>query len=300
MINQHVADVVNIAQVFAHSIVYFAREQTGHVADLYAMGDPAAPSASETTAQMMQGYAQNLEPLLRVTNRNILPTEQAQLDAQRQLAPQQNQLELDIAKEFGPQFANARAASDLSVLQGPGRDLAREATAVAREADPEYYKGREIGLKAMEQLFGSLDDPSGGLSGSERAEVERSMNRDNAARGNNNPTAIGTIENAMKFGAAGDARKANKQQRVANALGVASGFLPAAQSKVDTFQVVTGRPSQQPGVAPVGQNTYQFGSQLLGQAGANAQQTNSINANRRSGLDKALSFGPNVISSIFG
>lgn len=300
MIKQQVADVVNIAQVFAHSVVYFAREQTGHVADLYAMGDPAAPSGQETTAEMMRGYAENLEPLLNVTNRNILPTEQAQLAAQQKLAPQQNQLALDIEREFGPQFANARAQSDLGVLQGPGRELAREATAVAREADPEYYKGREIGLKALEQLFSSLDDPAGGLGGSERAEVERSMNRDNAARGNNNPTAIGTIENAMKFGAAGDARKANKQQRVANALGVASGFLPAAQSKVDTFQVVTGRPSQQPGVSPAGQQTYQFGSQIMGAANSNAQQTNQINSQRKSGLDKALSFGPSAISSIFG
>jgi len=308
------ANLVNIAQVFAFSIVFFAREQTGHVADLYAMGDPEAPTATETTDESMKAYIKHLPNLLRVSSENILPTEQAQLNAQKQISPQQSQLELDLLREFGPQFAEAggkvagqnalsQANNDLAVLQGPGRQLAREASAVAQEADPEYYKSRELGLKALEQLFGSMDDPNGGLSGAERAEVERSMNRDNAARGNMNPTAQSTVTNAMKFGAAGEARKANKQQRLAGAIGAATGFMPAAQSKVDTFQLVTGRPSQNfgadrmSGVKPVGDSTYQFGSQLLGQTNSNAQQANQINSQRKSALDKAMSYTSSLASS---
>lgn len=306
--------VVNIAQVFAHSIVYFAREQTGHVADLYAMGDPAASTATETTDEAMKAYIKNLEPLLRVTSANVLPTEQALVDAQRQISPQKSQLELDLLKEYGPQFAEAgagiagqsamsQAQNDLNVLQGPGRDLAREASAVAREADPEYYKGRELGLAALQNLFGSLDDPNGGLSGAEREEVTRSLNRDNAARGNVAPSAESTVANAMKFGAAGDARKASKQQRLASAIGTATGFLPAAQSKVDTFQLVTGRPSQNfgqdrmSGVQQVGQNTFGMGSQLFGATNDNAQQANQINSQRKSALDKAMQYSSSLASS---
>lgn len=315
MNQQHeINDLVNIAQVFAFSIVFFAREQTGHVADLYAMGDPEAPTATETTDESMKAYIKNLEPLLRVTSENILPTEQAQVDAQRVIAPQKNQLELDLLKQYGSQFADVgsdiagqnalnQANNDLAVLQGPGKDLAREASAVQREADPEYYKAREAGMAALAQLFGSMDDPNSGLSGAERAEIERSLARDNAARGNEAPTQQTAITNAMKFGAAGEARKANKQQRLAGAIGAATGFMPAAQSKVDTFQVVTGRPAQKfgddrmSGVGQVGQNTFGMGSQLLGQTGDAAMQANQINSQRKSALDKAMQYSSSLASS---
>lgn len=308
--------LIGLARAIAHSIVYFAREQTGHDADLFAMGDPEAPSATETTDESMKAYVKNLPELLRVTNQNVLPTEQSLMDAQREISPQKNALELALLQEFGPQFAEAgaginaqnaraQAESELALLQGPGRDLAREATAVAREADPEYYRTRELGLANLEKLFGSMEDPNQGLSGAEREEVTRSLNRDNAARGNETPSAMSTVTNAMKFGAAGEARKANKQQRLASAIGAASGFMPGAQSKVDTFNLVTGRGVQNfgqermSGVGQVGQNTYGMGSQLWGTASDAAQQSNQINANRKTAFDRAMQ-GVSTISSAAG
>lgn len=269
------------------------------------MGDDYAPSATESTDESMKAYIKHLPNLLRVTNEEVLPSEQALQNAQNVLAPQRNALELQLLRDYGPQFAEVggeisaanaqrQASSDLAVLQGPGRDLAREASAVAREADPEYYAMREAGASALAKLFGSADDPNGGLSGAEREEVTRSLARDNSARGLENPTATSTVSNAMKFGAAGAARKSAKQNALAGMIGTAANFLPASQSKVDTFNLVTGRPVQQfgsdrqSGVQQVGQNAFNMGSQLFNQTGQFQQQANEINANRKTGFDRAM------------
>lgn len=272
-----------IAQVLAHSIVYFARERV-YPLDIFA-GSPPAP---EPTAMQLQAYAQHLPELLQVTSQNILPVEQAMLAASQAISPARAQLEYDIYNQFGPQFAQtgaqiaqqnalAQAASDLAVLQGPGQQLAASAAATQRAADPEYYAARELGLSGLQNLFSQL--PTGqGLSGGERAEAERSLAQSNYARGNESPTALSTVESAMQFGQAGAARDAQRQQQIAQAVNTASGFLNPAQGRIDTFQLTTGRPSNNSGEfrlsqpQQAGAQTFNFGSQFLGETGANARQ----------------------------
>lgn len=265
---------------------------------------------------MLQAYIQHLPELLRVTSENILPVEQAMLGARQQLSPAQAQLELDQYRQFGPEFARigadvsreaalGQAASDAAVLGGPGREVVQRASELARIADPEYYQTRESAAAALQNLFAGLPDAGTGLEPTERAEIERVVARNNAARGNINPTAVGTVSEAMKFGQAGADRQAQKQAQIANAVGTAAGFLGPSQSRVDVFQQVTGRPSANFGEArysgPVqqaGQQTFGMGQGLMNQTGQFQMQANQINANRRDFLDRFNQFNQATVGSV--
>jgi hypothetical protein len=162
-----------------------------------------------------------------------------------------------------------------------------------READPEAYRARELALANLEQLQGSLTDPNAGLSGAERAEIDRSMARENFARGvGATPTATSTVSNAMAFGQAGEARKAQRQSAIANAAQLAAGAVQPLSSRIDTFQLTTGRPSVNQGEArtggarEVGQESNAMGMNLFGNASQMRQQENQLNAQRKTGLDQ--------------
>lgn len=306
--------LANLATTLAHSIVYFARERSRGV-ELFAGGDPPAPSTQESMASVLQAYIENLPSLMQVTSQNILPTEQNVLNANRVLAPQQNQLALDLYNQFGNQFTQAgidvgrqqalgQAGTDLQVLQGPGKELAAAALEAQRQADPEYYKARELGLSGLSNLFAGLPDARGGLSGGEREEITRSLAYDNLRRGNESPSNITTVENAMKFGRAGAEREAANQSRISQAVGTATQFLTPAQSKVDVFQMTTGRPSMNQGMTQfagvnqgTGSSTFGMGSGLLDNTSHLRQQENQINSQRRDSLDRfsqTMSSMPNV------
>jgi hypothetical protein len=255
---------------------------------------------------VLQAYTQNLPGLMKVTSENTLPTEQNILNANKVLAPQQNQLALDLYNQFGKQFTQAgidvnqmqqlgQAQTDLATLQGPGKQLAAAQLEAQKLADPEYYKAREAAMSQLGNLFSGLPDAKGGLSGAEREEVSRSVARDNFSRGNVDPTQIGTVENAMRFGAAGENRMAANQDRIAKAIGAATSFLPASKSGIDVLNTTTGRQtianpgqSQFAGVSGnTGANTFGMGKDLLGATSAANLQENDINSKRRDALDRA-------------
>ena len=304
-----------IASVLAHSVVYFARENA-HGVELICGGDPPAPTPSESMDSVLQAYVKNLPQLMQTMGANILPYEQATVAANQQLAPVQNQLALDIARQYGPQFTQVgteinrlgqlgQAQTDLETLTGPGKQLAAAQLEAQKLADPEYYKSRELALGALGNLFGGLPDSRGGLSGAEREEITRSLARDNAARGNDIPSAATTVENAMRFGAAGEARKAANESRIANAVGAATGAMPAMKSGIDVLNTTTGRPTimnpgqtQFAGVSKdTGSATKDAGQQMFGAASDMAVNAANINANRRDTLDRITQFQsslPNV------
>ena len=252
----------------------------------------------------MQAWTKYMPELARVTGQNILPLEQAQLEAQRQLAPGQAQLSYDLSRQYLPQFtqlgidqqrqqAQGQAESDLALMSGTGRDLARSTLATQRELDPEFFRSREQSGDALTRLFGSLDDPSTGLGGAEREEVTRSLARDNQSRGNVDPTQQSTVEAAMSMGSAGQARKQQKQQAIAQAVGSAAGAMPAFRTGIDALQLTTGRPAQNNigvgqfgGVTKVGDNTMQLGNNLLTQTGTFAGNQQNNQAARKDNYDK--------------
>jgi len=269
------------------------------------MGQPLQPSG-ETTDAMMKSYVDNLDAYTQATNRNIIPTEQSLLDARRVINPQQQQLDLDISKQFLPQFtqlgldqqrqqAMGQAQNDADILSGPGQDLVRANLEAQKLADPEFYKTRTGASDQLARLFGSLDDPNGGLGPTERAEIERSLARDNYSRGNETPTSTSAVESAMKFGQAGAARKASKQQAVNAAVQTAGQIMPGLKSGVDVLQLTTGRPSQaNTGLMRFGDNqqvggaTMNMGSQLMSQVGDNSRQTADINSKKRTAFDSVM------------
>ncbi|NBR87739.1 MAG: hypothetical protein EBT61_19940, partial [Verrucomicrobia bacterium] len=50
----------------------------------------------------MQALIQNLPDLTRVTGENILPFEQAKINASKTISPQENELALKLLQQFGP------------------------------------------------------------------------------------------------------------------------------------------------------------------------------------------------------
>lgn len=300
--NKSVASAWYVSQVVAHSLVYFANP-AGVV--LRCEGDPPAPTATESTAEMMKAYTQYLPELMRVTSQNIMPMEQALLESRQKISPQQSQLEYDLYNQFAPQFAQvgsniarqnalAQSATDAAVLSGPGKQVIASALEAQKLADPEYYKARELGLKGLENLFTNLPDASTGLSGAEREEVTRSLARDNISRGNTQPGALSTVENAMKFGSAGAARQAQKQSQVANAVGAAGGFMAPAQSRIDTFQMTTGKPSTNfgdsrfSGPRETGESALSMGQGMWQGIGQSQSDAMNVNAKRRDTLDRVI------------
>jgi hypothetical protein len=256
-----------------------------------------------------------MESVMKAYRENIIPMIQQQVQAARQYEPEMQRLREEISpreqalnarlyEQFGPEFARigsdiarqnaqAQAETDLGIVSGTGRELVREAMRTQKEADPEAYRARELALANLEQLQGSLTDPNAGLSGAERAEIDRSMARENFARGvGATPTATSTVSNAMAFGQAGEARKAQRQSAIANAAQLAAGAVQPLSSRIDTFQLTTGRPSVNQGEArtggarEVGQESNAMGMNLFGNASQMRQQENQLNAQRKTGLDQ--------------
>lgn len=297
----------NLAIVLGHSIVWESTRlevDNGIPAGFFLNGDPPAPTTQESMAEVMKAYRENLLPMIQQQIAAAREYEPAMQDLRAQVSPREQQLNLDLYRQFGPQFAQtsseiarqnaqAQAETDLGIVRGTGRDLVREAMRTQKEADPEAYRARELALANLEKLQGSLLDPNAGLGGGERAEIERSLARENFARGTGaTPTATSTVSNAMAFGQAGEARRAQRQGALAGAAQLAAGAVQPLSSRIDTFQLTTGRPSvntgeqRTGGSREVGQESNAMGMNLFGNTSQMRQQQNQINASRRSALDQ--------------
>jgi hypothetical protein len=255
-------------------------------------------------AEVMKAYRENIIPMIQQQVTAARQYEPEMQKLREEISPREQALNKRLYEEFGPEFARigsqiarqnaqAQAETDLGIVSGTGRELVREAMRTQKEADPEAYRARELALQNLEQLQGSLTDPNAGLSGAERAEIDRSLARENYARGTGaTPTATSTVSNAMAFGQAGEARKAQRQSAIANAAQLAAGSVQPLSSRIDTFQLTTGRPSVNQGEArtgaarEVGQESNAMGMNLFGNASQMRQQENQINAQRKTALDQ--------------
>ena len=297
----------NLSKVLSHSMVWeSSRLEVDNDIPLgyYRNGSPVIPNTQESMESVMKAYRENIIPMIQ---QQVQAARQYEPEMQRlreEISPREQALNARLYEQFGPEFARigsdiarqnaqAQAETDLGIVSGTGRDLVREAMRTQKEADPEAYRARELALANLEQLQGSLTDPNAGLSGAERAEIDRSMARENFARGvGATPTATSTVSNAMAFGQAGEARKAQRQSAIANAAQLAAGAVQPLSSRIDTFQLTTGRPSVNQGEArtggarEVGQESNAMGMNLFGNASQMRQQENQLNAQRKTGLDQ--------------
>lgn len=298
---------LNLSLVLGHSVVLESSRpltEDGIPSGYFINGDPPAPTTAESTDAIMKAYQSNLLPLIQKQIEASKLYEPAMQDLKESLSPRQNALDLKNYQDFGGKFAQvgsdiarqnaqAQAETDLGIVKGTGRDLAREAMITQREADPEAYRARELALAQLEQLNSSLVNPDAGLSGSERAEIDRSLARDNFARGvGATPTATSTVGNAMAFGQAGEARRGQRQSAIASAAQLAAGAVQPLSSRVDTFQLTTGRPSintgeqRQQNTQNVGEASNQLGTNLFNNVSQLKQQETAVNASRKSEVDR--------------
>lgn len=298
---------INLSKVLSHSMVWESSRlevDNGIPLGYYRNGGSPAPGTQESMAEVMKAYRENIIPMIQQQVAAARQYEPEMQKLREEISPKEQALNKRLYEEFGPEFARigsqiarqnaqAQAETDLGIVSGTGRELVREAMKTQREADPEAYRARELALQNLEKLQGSLTDPNAGLSGAERAEIDRSMARENFARGTGaTPTATSTVANAMAFGQAGEARKAQRQSAIANAAQLAAGSVQPLSSRIDTFQLTTGRPSINQGeartgaVREVGQESNAMGMNLFGNASQMRQQENQINAQRKTALDQ--------------
>ena len=274
------------------------------------LGRTPTPSVGESTSKAIQAltapkggyrdYAQMLreEALADLAaGQDLYPEQlklsQAQLQAAKQFVPQYGQLASDEAYRE----AMSDAGKQVDVLRGPGGQLIDEAFAKSQQVDPEFYGRRAQTGAMLGDLLRSFaapgtvteDNPfgtfTGALSGSERAEIERSLAQNRARSGSmGGPMAMSdVVANAMMFGQGVQ----NRRDALGRALGQATSFLPAARSGFDPFQVAMGRPSQQFGaqqfapptaVSP----TQGAAGQFMGNVMAGARQSAGFQANQPS------------------
>jgi hypothetical protein len=214
----------------------------------------------------------------------------AQALAQQQaFQPLYNQLQADEAfKQLMRQVG-----AQTSVMRGPGKALVDETEALKRQVDDPYYRTRDRAGDLTRDLLNQFVDPATGkftgeLSGGERAEVDRFLNRQQQTSGNlGGPQSLmNIVSKAQAFGQGAQA----KRNALGQALGVATSFLPAAKSGFDPLQVALGRPAgqfntqtfTQPNLAT---NTGNQASNFFNQAMAAGRQSAGFQANQPSMLD---------------
>ena len=272
----------------------------GAIYGLSQLGRTPTPSVQETTGEALTAFRDNYPAYAEMLRQEA----GRELERQQELYPEQLKLaqqQLAAAKAFVPQYgqlasdealreAMEEAGKQVDVLRGPGGTLIDEAYAKAQQVDPEFYGQRAQAGALLGDLLRSFTDPSTGrftgeLSGGERAEVERQVNRARQMRGGlGGPQNVSDIvSQAMQFGQAAQ----RKRDQLGQALGVATSFLPASRSGFDPLQVALGRPSQQFGaqqfappaaVAP----TQGAAGQFMGNVFGAAQQSAGFKANQPS------------------
>ena len=222
------------------------------------LGRTPTPSVQETTEKALRAYKDYYPEYAEMLRQEA----GKELTRQQELYPEQLKLaqeQLSAAKAFVPQYgqlasdeayreAMSEAGKQVDVLRGPGGQLIDEAYAKAQQIDPEFYGRRAQTGAMLGDLLRSFTDPetgrfTGELTGGEREEVARQVNRARQMRGGlGGPQNVSDIvSQAMQFGQAAQ----RKRDQLGQALGVATSFLPASRSGFDPLQVALGRPSQQ-------------------------------------------------------
>lgn len=265
------------------------------------MSDPKPQSTSKALGEMIQVLAGGLPDVMKSVNAQILPSELAKFGSSAAVAPGYNNLTADLydtsgrrLNEIGSQIQRENqlraAATDAEVLAGPGRSVAEQLMNVGKILDPEYYSVRESTGNALN------DRLTKGLGESERVEIERAVGRENARSGALDvPTGATAVGNALNFGRAG-------RSALDTALAEANKFLAAGgKSGFDTGSAMgkSSGPnlgeSKFLGVTPPGGESSNAAANILGQAGQYTNTAAQLNANRATGLDKALAFTGNAL-----
>jgi hypothetical protein len=262
-----------------------------------------------------------------VRSEQLRDLEHMQSPAMQELARRKAAQQFDLAQQYIPEYG--QLASDeayrtamrdtgqqVDVLRGPGGELIDEAYAAAQGIDPEFYRQRAQTGSGLSDLLRSMYDErtlkggdkydearpqgyfTGNLSGGEREEINRSLNRQSSQGGNLNVPSMGNVvANAMTYGNA----MQNRRNAFGQALQQATSFLPASRSGFDPMQVALGRPSttlpttfSQPNMQT---NTSGQSGNFMNNTFGAAGQSAGFKANQPTWLDR-IGQGVNVAQDI--
>lgn len=228
----------------------------------------SAPTTTATTDEILNQYLKYLPQLTSLLNSSSVDSAKAQTPGLNALGVQQlQQYGVPYAKAGNAITAeNAQAGADINrtLLTGTGAANARTASALDKEINPTLYNARDKSNKLLESI--NLN----GLSGGERAEVERALGKSQTATGNLGlDNATNAVSNAMSYGD----RLAQKRQELnqyvntglnasqggVNASGIALSGTQAPQTNFGTGQFA-GNTSTQNAI----NNNASLGTSLLG------------------------------------
>jgi len=215
------------------------------------VGEEYGKAYAESYPRVMQAHRDEAEAMM-----------QKDLNLQRQFTPKQQRLAWETAqgsegiKDYKPGFVpgaidyvglegeadhwkrRLAAATDKTIMDLQGPYMAENVMNQLAVTDKPWMDTRDAGAAKLQELLGSIN--MSGLSGGERAEIERMNARRNMQRGSagggGNLTAI---ENAMQFGSAMDRKRA----ALGNALQTATNFMAGSRSGFDPVQATLGRGS---------------------------------------------------------
>jgi hypothetical protein len=269
------------------------------------LGGTPTPSPSETTQKALEAY-KTAYPDYASTLRDESSLDLAkQLENLKTYSPQFAAQDLAQRTAFTPLYNQLQAqeafkqlmrriGSDVDAFRGPGTALVDEVSEKMRQIDDPYYRTRDKAAQLQRDMLDQFVDPATGkftgeLSGGERAEVDRFLNRQRQTSGNlGGPDSLmNIVSKAQGFGQGAQ----NKISALGQALGVTSQFLPTAKSGFDPLQVAFGRPAGQfntqtftsPNLAT---NTGNQASNFFNQAAAAGRQSAGFQANQPSMLGK--------------
>jgi len=228
----------------------------------YWAGQEGQKSGKDVGRDYGKAYAESYPRIMETHRDEVEAMMQKDLDMQRQFTPQEQRLAWETAqgtegiKDYKEGFIpgavdyaglsgevdhvlrRLAAGTDKSIMDLQGPYMAENVMDQLAITDQPWVQTRDAGAQKVRELLGSIN--MGGLSGGERAEIERMNARRNMQRGSagggGNLTAI---ENAMQFGSALDRKRA----ALGNALQTATNFMAGSRSGYDPVQAVLGRGS---------------------------------------------------------
>ena len=260
------------------------------------MSSPTVTPTSESMDSVMKAMTANLPAYAQQISNIIQPTQQAEVNANRAILPQQNQLQLDSMRQFLPQYtaldnANALARavgtvqSDAAALEAAkSGGLIDRALELQRKADPEYFANRAALGNKLQDI--AKFDPNH-LSGSELEQTRRGLSE--TAMGA--PNLGGALQAAATFGNALAKRRGENQSYIQT---IASS-LPMLKTSFDPYQVATGKNSGPSQAAQgnmgynmgIGQTANNMGSNVFNTASAFQRQAAQNEFAKPTGLDQA-------------
>ncbi len=268
----------------------------------------APNDTGEQSADVMASLIKYMPQLIKTYAENQPAAAMGAYNADAAVSPKYAELNQGLYDKYGRQQAQTTSEiarqnqlegqkTDLQLAKGGGA-LVDEALALDRRSDPNFYANSDTITKAIGQLFADQDPNK--LTGSERAEIERSV-----ARGTSfTPSASETAGNALTFGK----ELQGKQSRFADTVAKAASAVPQIRNGMNGFSIATNKNVGGSGVgtaAPTattgaGNNVWNAGNNWTSSAWGYGAASESKKPSFMDQLGQGMEIGGKVVGGIAG